>query len=68
MAQNWSLAKQKQLDDLLRQHTEFREKEFLEMLAWFQGMLGTNFTIDMLDTLLTNATQAIHILYPWKRN
>lgn len=68
MAQNWSLEKQKQLDDLLQQHTKFREEEFLKMLSWFQGILGTNFTIDMLDTLLANATQTIQILSPWKRN
>ena len=63
----WNIEKQNQLDQLLKEHTDFKANEYEVLVSWFKLVCGDSFTHYMLDALLDNATEVIQKLKPWSR-
>lgn len=64
----WNIEKQNQLDQLLKEHTDFKTNEYETLTTWFKQICGGAFTSGMLDALMENATQVIQKLKPFSRN
>lgn len=63
----WNIEKQNQLDQLLKEHTDYKASEYEALTDWFRQICGGTFTSCMLDALLENATQVIQKLKPWSK-
>ena len=63
----WNIEKQNQLDQLLKEYTDFKANEYEALVSWFEDVCGEEFTSSMLDALLDNATQVIQKLKPWSK-
>ena len=63
----WNIEKQNQLDQLLKEHADFKASEYEALIDWFRLVCGDTFTHHTLDALLANATQVIQKLKPWSK-
>ena len=63
----WNIEKQNQLDQLLKEHADFKANEYETLATWFRQICGDTFTYHTLDALMENATQIIQKLKPWSK-
>ncbi len=63
----WNIEKQNRLNQLLKEHTDFKANEYEALTDWFRQICGDTFTHHMLDALMENATQVIQKLKPWSK-
>ena len=63
----WNIEKQNQLDQLLKEHADFKASEYEALTDWFRQICGDTFTYHTLDALMENATQVIQKLKSFSR-
>ncbi len=63
----WNIEKQNRLNQLLKEHTDFKTNEYEALTDWFRQICGDTFTHHTLDALLENANQVIQKLKPWSK-
>ena len=63
----WNIEKQNQLDQLLKEHADYKRDEYPVLLDWFNINCGNGFDEHMLNGMINHATEIIEKLKPFSR-